>query len=77
MAKAIKGRRYRHYKGCYYTVECIARDEDTGEDLVVYRDSEDNVWVQKRARFEGKVGTNGNRVERFCLEWCTSLKQEG
>ena len=55
--KVIIGRVYRHFKGNYYIVENIAKDVESGEDVVVYRGLYENgpLWVRKLTDFAGKV----------------------
>lgn len=58
---------YRHYKGNDYEVICIARLEETLEEMVVYKAlyGEGNIWVRPLAVFEEKVELNGVQVPRY------------
>lgn len=51
------GRVYRHFKGDYYLVEGIAKDSETGEDLVIYRKlyGDGGLWVRPAAMFLSPV----------------------
>ena len=40
MREIKTGRVYRHFKGDFYLVEATAFDSETGEEVVVYRNSE-------------------------------------
>lgn len=46
---------YRHFKGNYYFVENIAKDSETGENLVIYKalyNREDSqIWVRPEKKF--------------------------
>ncbi len=48
---------YRHFKGDYYLVEDVARDSETGEELVVYRKlyGDGSLWVRPKAMFLSPV----------------------
>lgn len=51
------GRVYRHFKGDYYLVEAIARNSETGEDCVVYRNlyGDGGLWVRPLSMFLSAV----------------------
>lgn len=61
------GSRYRHFKGNEYLVLMLARDSETGEEVVVYRDCADEgkVWVRPLRMFLEKVDVAGRMVCRF------------
>ena len=44
---------YRHFKGDYYLVEAIAKDSESGEDVVVYRKLYEDgaLWVRPKSMF--------------------------
>lgn len=44
---------YRHFKGDSYLVEDVARDSETGEEVVVYRKlyGDGSLWVRPKAMF--------------------------
>ena len=72
MAKAKKGKRYRHYKGREYIVRAIARHSETLEEFVVYEgqycDSEfgnNPTWARPKKMFEEKIKYNGEIIDRF------------
>jgi hypothetical protein len=64
----LVGRRYRHYKGGEYVVVGFAIHSETKEQLIVYRNVNDQLW-QMWARpvlmFFGDVEVDGKRVDRF------------
>lgn len=48
---------YRHFKGSRYYVEGVARDSETGEEMVVYRAlyGERGLWVRPLSAFLSEV----------------------
>ena len=63
----IRPGRYRHYKGNEYTVLGVARQSETLEELVVYRQEygERGLWVRPAAMFAETVLVDGKTVPRF------------
>ena len=67
------GNLYRHFKGDYYKIICIARDSETTEPMVVYQGlyvskewGPNPVWVRPLSNFTDlKDLDNGQRVQRF------------
>lgn len=53
MRDILIGRIYRHFKGDYYLVEAIAKDSESGEDVVVYRKlyGDGALWVRPKSMF--------------------------
>ena len=53
MRDILIGRIYRHFKGDYYLVEAIAKDSESGEDVVVYRKlyGDGALWVRSKVMF--------------------------
>ena len=53
MRDVLIGRIYRHFKGDYYLVEAIAKDSESGEDVVVYRKlyGDGALWVRSKVMF--------------------------
>jgi len=56
---------YRHYKGKDYTVIGVAQHTETGEELVIYRDADQCLWVRPRTMFLETVEVDGQQVPRF------------
>jgi hypothetical protein len=63
---------YRHFKGNYYLVEDVAKDSETGQEMVIYRQlyGEGSLWVRPKEMFLSKVDkekypevTQANRFE--------------
>ena len=61
----IKLGTYKHFKGPEYEVIGLARHSETLEDLVVYRDSNGELWVRPVKMFLEEVEVNGVKVPRF------------
>ena len=61
------GGRYFHYKGNEYVVLMLAKNTETMEAVVVYRDRFDatKVWVRPLTMFLEKVSVDGEWVNRF------------
>ena len=58
---------YRHFKGGIYRVICIARDSETGEELVVYENVEEpeKIWARPLSMFCETVQKDGVSRPRF------------
>jgi hypothetical protein len=58
---------YRHYKGNEYQVIGIARNTETLEELVIYREMKDNGkwWARPLSMFEETVIKDGIEKPRF------------
>jgi hypothetical protein len=46
---------YRHYKGGYYKVLCIAKHSETKEQLVIYQGTDGRVWARPHRMFHSQV----------------------
>ncbi len=53
MREVLIGRIYRHFKGDHYLVEALARDSETGADMVIYRKlyGDGGLWVRPAKMF--------------------------
>ena len=53
MREVLIGRIYRHFKGDYYLVEGIARDSESGDEVVIYRKlyGDGALWVRPKSMF--------------------------
>ncbi|MCR5461563.1 MAG: DUF1653 domain-containing protein [bacterium] len=61
---------YKHFKGNVYQVICIAKDSETLDELVIYKDiNSDKIWARKKDMFLSKVDKikypNINQEYRF------------
>lgn len=72
--KIEAGAQYRHFKGNYYQVLTLAKDCDSGDTLVVYRQNpmvDDTVWVRSEKDFtevlDRKKYPEASQVHRFEL----------
>lgn len=63
----MKSGRYRHYKGKEYIVLGVARQSETEEELVVYRQDygDRGLWVRPTTMFNETVEFEGRQVPRF------------
>ncbi len=59
--------RYRHFKGGEYEFVCLAKDSETSEELVIYKEvgGEGKVWARPSAIFYQYVDVDGKQVPRF------------
>lgn len=63
----IRPGRYRHYKGNDYEVIGVARESETGHEVVVYRAlyGERGLWVRPLEMFTEIIERDGQKVQRF------------
>ncbi len=60
------GAKYRHFKGIEVEVLYIAKDYETLEDLVVYRELSDNsIWVRPAKNWSDQIVRPGVNQPRF------------
>ena len=59
--------KYRHFKGGIYEFICLAKDSETSEELVIYREvgNEGKTWARPSAIFYQYVDVDGKTVPRF------------
>ena len=44
---SLIGRLYKHFKGGYYRILMVAKNTETGEDLVIYKNINDRqIWAR-------------------------------
>lgn len=56
---------YRHYKGGLYEVIYTATHTETLEEMVVYKDNKENVWVRPASMWNEIVDTPFGKMKRF------------
>lgn len=63
----IKLGKYRHFKGNEYEVIAIARHSETLEEMVVYKDlnNDSKVWVRPSVMWNETVERDGKVFKRF------------
>ena len=68
--KKLIGRTFRHFKGNRYRLEGYARDSETLEEMVVYRQlyGEGGLWVRPKKMFFETIERDGKIIKRFELE---------
>jgi hypothetical protein len=64
-SKLCLGGTYRHFKGGLYEVVGVARHSETEELLVLYKNSQGDLWVRPYDMFFEVVIHNGREVQRF------------
>ena len=75
MDNNIIGRLYKHFKGGYYRVLMVAKNTETGEDLVIYKNINDSqIWARPYDIFFEKVEVNGILVDR--MKYVESVSSE-
>lgn len=58
---------YRHYKGRLYQVLNVGKDAETLEDVVIYKDKNNNIWVRSYKIFTENIMVNDLEIPRFQL----------
>ena len=68
--KKLIGRTFRHFKGNRYRLEGFAKDSETLEEMVVYRQlyGEGGLWVRPAKMFLETIERDGKMIKRFELE---------
>ena len=68
--KKLIGRTFRHFKGNRYRLEGFAKDSETLEEMVVYRQlyGEGGLWVRPAKMFFETIERDGKIIKRFELE---------
>ena len=61
----IKLGKYKHYKGGEYEVLGVAKNSETLEEFVVYKNSKDDLWVRPIKMFLEEVKFEDKKVPRF------------
>lgn len=57
---------YKHFKGGEYRKLCIAIDEPSGRDMVIYQSLETGkIWCRSKSQFFSAVLHEGNFINRF------------
>lgn len=66
MQEIIVGKTYQHYKGNLYKILALARHSETGEEMIVYQNTEKgDIWVRPKHMWNEMVDVNGEKVLRF------------
>lgn len=56
---------YRHFKGGVYEALFLAKDSETQEDVVVYKNTKGGTWVRSLAMWNEHVERDGYSGPRF------------
>lgn len=63
------GDKYKHFKGKIVEIICIAKDSETLEDMVVYKEEDETIWIRNYKMFTSLVDKkkypNVNQTYRF------------
>lgn len=64
---SVEPGRYRHFKGAEYVVIGVARDSETEDEMVVYRQGygDEGLWVRPLAMWTEHVARDGYSGPRF------------
>lgn len=67
--KKLIGRKFRHFKGNRYRLEGFAKDSETTEEVVIYRQlyGEGSLWVRPAKMFFETIERDGKMIKRFEL----------
>ena len=64
-----KGDKYKHFKGKIVEIICVAKDSETLNDMVVYKEEDGTCWVRDYQMFNSLVDKkkypNVNQKYRF------------
>ena len=65
--KQLIGKTFRHFKGNCYRLEGFAKDSETLEEIVVYRQlyGEGGLWVRPAKMFFETIERDGKMIKRF------------
>ena len=68
--RKLIGRTFRHFKGNRYRLEGFAKDSETTEEVVIYRQlyGEGSLWVRPAKMFFETIERDGKMIKRFELE---------
>ena len=68
MQEIAVGKIYRHYKGNVYQIIALAKHSETGEDMIVYKNTDKgDIWVRPKSMWNEIVNVNSKEVLRFSL----------
>ena len=67
--RKLIGRTFRHFKGNRYRLEGFAKDSETTEEVVIYRQlyGEGSLWVRPAKMFFETIERDGKTFKRFEL----------
>ena len=67
--KIVIGGKYKHFKGNEYLVLMLAKDSETGEEVVVYKAlyGNNDIWVRPLKMFLEQIVRYGEKINRFEL----------
>jgi len=67
--KIVIGGKYKHFKGNEYLVLMLAKDSETGEEVVVYKAlyGNNDIWVRPLKMFLEQIARYGEKINRFEL----------
>lgn len=67
--KIVIGGKYKHFKGNEYLVLMLAKDSETGEEVVVYKAlyGNNDIWVRPLKMFLEQITRYGEKINRFEL----------
>ena len=61
----MKPGKYKHFKGKFYEVIDVVKHSETLEEMVLYKDDQNQLWIRPIAMFEEIVEKDGKKIKRF------------
>ena len=65
MQKILIGKTYKHYKGNLYKIINLAKHSETLEEMIIYKDKNENVWARPKHMWNEIIDSKGTL--RFTL----------
>lgn len=56
---------YKHYEGNYYQMVCTTNNPETGEEIVIYKNADEDYFAMLYSKFFEDIIVDGKTVPRF------------
>ncbi len=63
--KDVKIGKYKHFKGGIYEVIGVAKNSETLEEFVIYKNSKNELWARPKQMFLEKIIIDRREIPRF------------